>query len=34
MKADEKVFSYELIQTINRVDEKDKCFRRAIRAKK
>ena len=34
MKADEKTFIYERIQTINRVDEKCECFRRAIREKK
>ena len=34
MKADEKVFIYERIQTINKVDEKCECFRRAIREKK
>ena len=34
MKADEKAFIYERIQTINKVDEKCKCFCRAIREKK
>ena len=34
MKADGKVLIYERIQTINKVDEKCECFRRAIREKK
>ena len=34
IKVDEKIFIYERIQTINRVDEKCECFRRAIREKK
>ena len=34
MKTDEKTFIYERIQTVNRVDEKCECFRRAIREKK
>ena len=34
MKADEKTLIYERIQTINKVDEKCECFRRAIREKK
>ena len=34
MKTDEKVFIYEHIQTVNKVDEKCECFRRAIREKK
>ena len=34
MKVDEKIFIYERIQTINRVDEECECFRRAIREKK
>ena len=34
MKADEEVFIYERIQTVNRVDEKCECFRRTIREKK
>ena len=34
MKVDEKTFIYERIQTVNRVDEKCECFRRAIREKK
>ena len=34
MKADGKTFIYERIQTINKVDEKCECFRRAIREKK
>ena len=34
MKIDEKTFIYERIQTVNRVDEKCECFRRAIREKK
>ena len=34
MKAVEKTFIYERIQTINKVDEKCKCFRRAICEKK
>ena len=34
MKAVEKVFIYERIQTINKVDEKCECFRRTIREKK
>ena len=34
MKVDEKTFIYERIQTVNKVDEKCECFRRAIREKK
>ena len=34
MKADEKVFIYERIQTANRIDEKCEYFRRAICKKK
>ena len=34
MKVDEKIFIYKHIQTVNKVDEKCKCFRRAIREKK
>ena len=34
MKVDGKVFIYERIQTVNKVDEKCECFRRAIREKK
>ena len=34
MKVVEKVFIYERIQTINKVDEKCECFRRAIRERK
>ena len=34
MKVDEEAFIYERIQTVNRVDKKCECFRRAIREKK
>ena len=34
MKVDEKTFIYDRIQTVNKVDEKCECFRRAIREKK
>ena len=33
MKTNEKAFIYERIQSINKVDEKCKCFRRIIREK-
>ena len=34
IKADEKVFIYKRIQTVNKVDEECKCFRQAIHKKR